>query len=98
MENFSQIDAYQTLGLTPTASEENIKKAYSTLTFKAQDSELLHKSYELIKDEKARQHYYWNSIHSYFCSPEEPKTENDSLGALALEIAFLSDWELEDLD
>jgi DnaJ-class molecular chaperone len=96
MKNLSQLDAYQILNLPWDASEEAIRAAYHQKMIASQEQDLqqIKNAYDLIKNAKARERYRWNSFHSYFCKPQE---EAFDLEQVIQEIAFLTDWELEEI-
>jgi hypothetical protein len=99
MQEVLLIDAYRILGLSWSSEEEAIRLAYHKQVRSGQDLELFSQAYELIRDKTARERYSWDSIHSYFHPPKEESQEAlCDFVALAAELAFLSDWELEDLD
>jgi len=94
MEEFFQIDADRIVGVAFDATEEEIRAAYHQKVKAGDISEIVHKSYELIKDQDAREKYLWNSIHSYFEKPPGLLSDSFDVEPVIAEIAFLSDWEL----
>ncbi|MBM3198066.1 MAG: hypothetical protein FJZ58_02270 [Chlamydiae bacterium] len=90
-----QLDAYKLLDLQPGATGDEIRQAYHK---KLQEQpELFSQAYKCICSEKEREHYFWNSVHSYFFSIASEQNTS-SLEEVIRELAFLSDWELGDLD
>lgn len=98
MENYTQLNAYELLGVATDAKEEEIRLAYHRKIKEGNESENLTQAYGLIKDAKARERYFWNSVYSYFDPLKEPEKKNLDLDAVISEVAFLSDWELEEID
>ena len=95
--NDSQIDAYRILGIGVNASEVEIRKAYHEKVKALENDEIVIQAYELIRDEPARKRYVWNSIHSYLEKTPPYEEGNFDFGAIASELAFLSDWECEEI-
>lgn len=106
MNSFPDIDAYRVLGLPFDATEEEIRKTYHMKLKTEEDtkedtkkgSETLRQAYNLIRNEKARKQYAWNSLHSYILQPPFYKEEAADLEGAAAEILFLSEWELGEID
>ena len=98
MSNYPQIDAYRVLGLYPGGSDEEIRLAYHRKIKDGEEERTLAQAYELIRDAKARERYQWNSLYSYFSLFACEEGVSSSLEEVIKEVAFLSDWELGDLD
>lgn len=98
MKFYPQIDAYSLFNLSQDATEEDIRLAYHKKVQENQELEVFRQAYELIRDKKARKQYFWSSVFSYH---DPLKTEECVLldvEELVAEAAFLSDWELEEID
>lgn len=98
MKQYVQIDAYGVLGLSHEATEAEIRLAYHRKVKEEQHSDVLGRAYELIKDGKARARYSCNSVYSYFSPLKESSREDLNLDEIISEVAFLSDWEIEEID
>lgn len=90
-----QIDPYEILQIPHYSGDDEIKQAYHKKISTFEDQELLTLAYSMIKNEKSRISHLWHSVFSYFEAPIETRDDWD-FENLAKELAFLSDWEIED--
>lgn len=100
MKDYLQIDPYEILEISYDSSEKEIKEAfYKKLKEQNTNNDLIIQAYTLIKNEKARKEFQWNSIFSQFAPYKnlDQKINESDIENLIKEVAFLSDWELGSL-
>lgn len=99
--DLGQIDPYVILGLSYTATEEEIQKAFQTqveaVDKQSKEAELLMEAYGMIRNQSGRNRFRWEDMRSFLADPfqEEINQRIDPV-SLARELAFLSSWELGD--
>jgi hypothetical protein len=92
----NEMDPYFVLGLTYSATESEIQKAFHKKMQHADNQEIIIQAYSMIRNEAGRNSVRWNRFESYILNPfsdMEAETQID-IQALIKELAFLSQWEL----
>jgi len=90
------IDPFQVLEVSYSATEKEIQQAFQAKMQNAQDKESLIKAYGMIRDQSGRNRMRWDTMKICLCDPLENKQGHYDMLALIKELAFLSPWEMGD--
>lgn len=90
-----QQDPYKVLGVSYSATQEEIQKAFQNKLKESPSSKEVIHAYGSIRDAHGREQFLWGNVCSCLALTHNDKEQRAlDIPALIRELAFLSSWEL----